>query len=93
MRESNHSASAQSIAGAYAAVALLAGLLIVASYPVQFAIAALVLVGVALVSRTVWRQATTRGVTLPGSAARLRVEGSDRQNGTRWALTIAVVEE
>jgi hypothetical protein len=93
MSQPIHSAPDQSIAGAYVAVALLAGLLVVASYHVQFAVAAMVRGGVALVSQTVWRQATTRGLTLPGSAARLRVEGSGRQNGTRWALTIAVVEE
>jgi hypothetical protein len=82
-----------SVVGAYVAVALLAGLLVAASYPVQFAVAVMVLGGLALVGRTVWRQATTRGLTLPGAAARLRVEGAERSNGTRWGLTIAVVED
>lgn len=80
MNELIYRSSEQSVAGAYVAVALLAGLLLVASYPVQFGIAAILLAGSVLVSWTVWRQATTRGLTLRGSPTRLRVKDPDRQS-------------
>lgn len=93
MKQTINSATDQSVTGAYAAVALLVGLLLVASYPFQFAVVAVVLGSTVLVGRTLWRQATTRGLGVPGSAARLRVNSVDESDHTRWSLTVAVVED
>lgn len=94
MREQYNGASESSSIDAFIAAVLLVGVLVVASHPVPFTLAVVALGAVGLVTRTVWQRATTRGLTIPGGAARLRVDNNDRQqNGTRWALTISVVEE
>jgi len=94
MRAKDYQSTDASIAGGLAVAALLAALLVVASYPVQFALLTVALGATYLLTRTVWRRVTTRGLTLPGAAGRLCVR-RDGQNGsgTRWAVTVAVVED
>jgi hypothetical protein len=94
MRAHDHHRTEPSIAGSLAFAALFAALPVAVSFPVQFAALVVVLGASAVLARTVWRQVTTRGLALPGAAGRVCVQrGAQEGTDTRWALTVAVVED
>jgi len=89
----NHQQTPDSVRSAFAAVSLLAVVLVAIAHPLGIGFGLLAVGAVALLVRTVWRQATTRGFTLPGIGGTLRIEttaGRDEQS--QWAMTVSISE-
>jgi hypothetical protein len=82
-----------SITSAYAAVGLIGLLFVVGAHPLSAGFCLLGAGAVALLGRATWQQATSRGLSLPGTARRLQVEtdGGHREK-THWSLTVSVTE-
>lgn len=83
-----------SIRSTVAAVGLLGVVLVVAAHPITAGFASLAAAAIALSARTFWRQATGHGLSLPGTAGRLRIK-TDAGRGDRddRAMTVSITEK
>jgi len=82
-----------SITSVYVAVALLGALLVAAAHPVGAAFGLLAVSALGLSSRALWRQATTHGISLPGTGGKLHVETKTTASGReQWTMTVSITE-
>lgn len=82
-----------SVGGAVVAVVLLGAVSVAVAHPVGAGFVLLGAGAMTLSTRALWRQATGRGLSLPGIGGRLRVEtGTVRSERQQWIITVSIVE-